>query len=97
MNIIKMICYRAETALAQQLTPFFAKAKQEKRMLVKQIFNTTADLLPDEENQTLTIKLYTLSTPRANDAVKSLSKLLNDTETVFPGTNLKLIFDFAAK
>ena len=96
MNIIKMICYRAETALAEIITPFFAKAKQEKRMLIKQIFNTTADLIPDHKNQTLTIKLYTLTTTRANNAVKELCSILNQTETVFPGTCLKLIFETTA-
>ena len=96
LNIIKMICYRAETALAELLSPFFAKAKQEKRMLVKQIFNTSVDLIPNEKNQTLTVKLYTLSTPRANRAVEELCLLLNQTETTFPGTHLKLIFEITA-
>ncbi len=96
LNIIKMICYRAETALAQQLTPVFAKAKQEKRMLVKQIFNTAADLKPDQKNRTLTVKLYSLSTPRANRAVQKLCEILNETETIFPGTNLRLIFKTSA-
>lgn len=92
LNIIKMICYRAETALAEQITPFFVKAKEEKRMLVKQIFNTAADLMPDEKNKTLTINLYSLSTPRANFVTEKLCGLLNETETVFPDTDYKLIF-----
>jgi len=96
LNIIKMICYRAETALAEQLTPLFTKAKNEKRMLVKQIFNTAADLIPDPKEQTLTVQLYSLSTPRANRAAEKLCELLNQTETVFPGTDLKLIFKSTA-
>lgn len=96
LNIIKMICYRAETALAEQLTPFFSRAKEEKRMLVKQIFNTAADVAPDEKNKTLTINLYSLSTPRANFAVEKLCELLNETQTVFPGTDYKLIFKTTA-
>ena len=96
LNIIKMICYRAETSLAEQLTPFFAKAKEEKRMLVKQIFNTAADLIPDEKNKTLTVNLYSLSTPRANYAAENLCEILNQTQTTFPETNLVLIFKTAA-
>ena len=91
-----MICYRAETALAEQLTPFFARAKEEKRMLIKQIFNTSADVTPDENEQTLTINLYSLSTPRANLATEKLCALLNDTQTIFPGTNYKMIFKTTA-
>jgi hypothetical protein len=96
LNLIKMICYRAETALAEILQEFFGKASEEKRMLIKQIFNTAADLLPDYDNLTLTVSLYSLSTPRANDAVKELCLLLNQTETIFPGTNLQLIFKTTA-
>lgn len=96
LNIIKMICYRAETALAEQLTPFFARAKEEKRMLVKQIFHTAADITPDEKNQTLTINLYSLSTPRANLAAEKLCELLNETQSVFPDTYYKLIFKTTA-
>ena len=96
LNIIKMICYRAETTLAEQLTPFFARAKEEKRMLIKQLFNTAADVVPDEKEQTLTINLYSLSTPRANLATEKLCTLLNDTQTVFPGTNYKMIFKTTA-
>jgi len=96
LNIIKMICYRAETALAEQFTPFFARTKEEKRMLVKQIFNTAADLVPDENNKTITIMLYSLSTPRANFAAGKLCELLNETESVFPDTDYKLIFKTTA-
>lgn len=96
MNIIKMICYRAETAMAELIAPFFSKAKQEKRMLIKQLLNTAIDLIPNEKDQTLTVKLYTLTTPRANRAVKELCVLLNQTESIFPGTKLKLIYEIAA-
>jgi len=96
LNLITMICYRAETALAEQLTPFFAKAVEEKRMLVKQISNTAADIIPDDINQTITIRLYSLSTPRSNLAADALCEILNHTETVFTGTNSILIFKTTA-
>lgn len=96
MNIIKMICYRAESALAALVNPIYVKGKNEKRMLIKQIFNTAADIIPDNVNQTLTVKLYSLSRPRDNKAVKQLCDLLNCSESTFPGTNLKLIFKTTA-
>ncbi len=96
LNIIKMICYRGETALSEQISPFFARSKEEKRMLIKQIFNTAADLIPDDEKQTLTVILYSLSTPRANFAVEKLCEILNDTQTVFPNTNYKMLFKTTA-
>ena len=91
-NTIKMICFRAETALANLLDPAFKRADQEKRMLIKQIIQSPADLLPDLEQNTLTITLHGLSTPRFNKAVESLLETLNQSNTLFPQTNLKMIF-----
>lgn len=96
MNIMKMICYRAETALANELSTFLLNAREEKRMLVKQIIQNNADLIPDYENKTLTVVLHSLSAPRFNDAVTKLTEVLNQTETIFPGTNLTLKFKSSA-
>lgn len=92
MNVIKMICYRAETSMAEVIAPNFYKEKEEKRMLIKQLFNTPADIIPNEKEQTLTIRLASLSAARYNQAISKLCEILNDTETLFPGTNLRLIY-----
>jgi len=92
MNIIKMICYRAETTFANILQEYLSRAADEKRMLVKQIINTAADLLPDYENKKLVIVIHSLSAPRFNAAVEKIIPLLNNTQTVFPGTDLVLVF-----
>lgn len=90
-NIIKMICYRAETALANQIH-FYNRAEDEKRMLIKQIIQTPVNIFPDYKNKTLTVTLHTLSTPRYNEIASTIATLLNETETIFPGTELALIF-----
>ena len=92
MNVIKMICYRAESALASTLSPHLTNAENEKRMVVKQIIHSNADVLPDYQNHTLTIRLYSLSANRYNKAVNQITQLLNETETTFPGTNLRMVF-----
>lgn len=93
MNTIKMIAFRAETAVANLLTPHYKKADQEIRMLVKEIIQADADLLPDYKQKILTVRIHSLSTPRANFAVQKLCPLLNESETIFPGTELRLIFE----
>jgi len=93
MNVIKMIAYRAETAVVNLLLPYYQAGYQQGRMLVKEIIQSDADLIPDYGNNTLTVRLHTLSTPRANRAVIELCKILNDTETVYPNTNLKLVYE----
>ena len=65
-------------------------------MLVKQIIQNNADLVPDYENKTLTVVLHTLSAPRFNRAAAKLSETLNQTETIFPGTDLQLKFEISA-
>ena len=96
MNVIKMICYRAESSVAQWIAPYLAKAENEKRMLIKQIIRSCADLTPDYENKTLTVTLHSLSAPRYNHAAAELTKILNQTETIFPGTDLKIIYEITA-
>ena len=96
MNILKMICYRAETSVANELATYLPSGKDEKRMLVKQIMENNADLLPDYENKTLTVVLHSLSAPRFNNAAVKLAELPTHTETIFPGTNLLMKFKISA-
>lgn len=65
-------------------------------MLVKQIVQNNADLLPDYENKTLTVVLHTLSATRFNHAAAKLAELLTQTETIFPGSNLLMKFKISA-
>lgn len=92
IHIIKMICYRAESAMANQVAQYFNRADDEKRMLIKQIIQTKANVYPDYKNKTLTVTLHSLSKPQYNKIAAHLTVLLNQTETVFPGTDLTLIF-----
>jgi hypothetical protein len=94
-NIIKMICYRAETAFANMLAAGYKKKTNEIRALVKSILFSEADIIPDYENKTFSIKLYGLATPRDNIALQKICQLLNDTETIFPNTDLKMVFKMA--
>lgn len=96
MNVIKMICYRAESAVASLISPYLANADKEKRMVVKQIIQANADVIPDYKNNTLNVVLYSLSANRYNQAVSELANLLNQTETTFPGTELRMVFKISA-
>ena len=92
MNMIKMICYRAETAVANLAAPYLAKDADEKRKFIRQIIDSPVDMNPDYQQKTLTITLYSLSANRYNAALLELIILMNQTETIFPGTDLTLIF-----
>ncbi len=94
INLIRMIAYRAETAVANSLCAFIENknAHQFKRMIVKQIIQTPADIIPDYQKGILNVKLHHLSAPRYNQVTRKLAELLNQTKTVFPGTELILKF-----
>jgi hypothetical protein len=95
MNVIKMICYRAESTVASLITPYFARAEDEKHMLIKQIIACNADLIPDYKENKLTVTLHSLSANRYNVAANILAELLTETETLFPGTNFRMEFKTA--
>lgn len=91
-NIIKMICYRAETSLAALLCKDYKKAFNEKRAMAKSVINTMCDLKPDYDSNILEVYLYTQATPRDNLAVEKLCRKLNENNTKFPGTELTLVY-----
>jgi hypothetical protein len=94
-NIIKMICYRAETSFANLLSHAFKKSLNEKRALVKSIIKMPGDIIPDYQNNQLTIKIYSQSSNRMNIALQEVIRQINDSQTKYPGTNLVLNFKIA--
>jgi hypothetical protein len=93
MSTLKMICYRAESAIANLLQGIYGRFTEEKRMLVKNIITTPVDLIPNLKNNTLTVKLHSLNTPKANELVTTICNTLNETKSIYPGTNLTMIYE----
>lgn len=92
MNTIKMIAYRAETALLNMIKPYYKNAEKDGRQVIKEIFKSDADIIPDYYEKTLTIRIHSLSNNRTNYALEKLCEIINETETIYPETNLKIIF-----
>ena len=95
VDTIKLIAYRAETAMATLLRGTLNRT-DDARALLRQIYNTEIDLLPDLSAKTLTVKLHHLSQAAHDDAVRHLCVQLNATETLFPDSDLKLVFVLGA-
>ena len=68
----------------------------EKRMLIKQIIQTPANILPNHQNNTLTVTIYSMSNQRYNQAVHKILDILNESKSVFPGTDLIMVFKSTA-
>jgi hypothetical protein len=87
-----MIAYRAESSMASLLGEHMARGGDDARALLRQLFQTEADLMPDTAAHTLTVKLHHLTQAAHDQAIEQLLADLNATQTVFPGTQLTLVF-----
>jgi hypothetical protein len=95
LDTIKMIAYRAETAMVQTIHQKMAR-HDDARSLLRAIYNTEVDILPDQQDKTLTVQLHPLANQSSDEAVRHLCEELNATETLFPGTELRLIYKLVA-
>jgi len=97
IDIIKMITYRAETAMANIILPKLTCYDQDTaKAIIKSIFQTPANILPDYENQVLIVELLYLSTHKKDKIIQKLMDSLNETQFCFPGTQLKLFYKFVS-
>jgi hypothetical protein len=91
MDTIRMVAYRAETALALLVRDVLRRT-DDARALVREIFTTEADYIPNDQDHTLTVRLHHLTNALSDQAARFLAAHLNESETLYPGTNLRLIF-----
>jgi hypothetical protein len=96
VDTIKMISFRAETAMANILRPVI-KRPDEARTLLRALYATEADLIPDLKAQTLTVHLHHMAQKNSDLAIQKLCEELNATETVFLRTSLRLILKLGSK
>jgi len=95
IDTIKMIAYRAETAMAHTLQEKMLRT-DDARALLRAVYTTEADMLPDEAAQTLTVRLHRMASRSHDKVIAHLCEELNATETVYPGTNLRLIYEMVS-
>ena len=91
MDTIKIIGYRAESALANLIKPHMSKP-EEARSLIRSIYQSNADLIVDKQNNKLCVYLHHSNFAATDSIIRKLFDDLNETETTFPGTNLKMSY-----
>jgi len=95
IDTVRMIAYRAETAMVGLLTGPAVDAAAA-RGLLQDLFVTEADMLPEPEKHLLRIRIHGASTPAANRALLRLIEQLNAAEMLYPGTDLRLTYELGA-
>ena len=90
MDAIRMATYNGESALARMIAPHYARADDEARTLLREIFSAPADL--EIEGNRLHVRVNPLAAPRRSRALAALCEDLTATETLYPGTKLTLVY-----
>jgi predicted nucleic acid-binding Zn-ribbon protein len=96
IDTIKMVAYRAETAMAQMAREKMSR-EDDARSLLRGLYRTEVDLLPDENAATLTVRVHHQANHCADEVIRHLCHELNQTETIFRGTNLRLVYELISK
>ncbi len=83
VDTIKMIAYRAETAMANGLREHLTRPDEARRLLCA-LYTTEADLLPAPQAGTLTVRLHHSANAVTDQAIEKLCAELTATETQAP-------------
>jgi hypothetical protein len=91
IDSIKMIAYRAESAMANICCQTMSHPDEARRLL-RAIYSTEVDLSVDKVEKTLTVQLHHLANNMSSRAVHQLCQEFTATKIVFPGTKLRVIY-----
>ena len=95
IDTLKMVAYRAETAMTQMAREKMHR-EDDARSLLRALYNTETDLLPDENAGTLTVRVHHQANRCSDEVIRHLCTELNQTKTIFPGTNLCLVYELVS-
>jgi hypothetical protein len=87
-NLIKMVAYQAESDLFRMVAPHYRRVADEGRTLIQSALASPADI--QVTNQELCLTLAPMSSAHRTRAIAALCEELNQSKTVFPGSNLRL-------
>ena len=96
MDAVRMIVYRAETALCGLLRSPTIDTPAARRIL-QDLFITEADIRPDAASGQLHIEVHRGSRPAVDRALENLLSQLNEMDITFPGTELTLHYALTTK
>ena len=90
VDTVKLIAYAARRRwlrCARELA-----RTDDARSLLRDLFCSEADLLPDLEQRVLRVQVHPMSNQRANRAIAHLLEHLNAAQFNYPGTKLQLVY-----
>ena len=94
VDLIRMIAYRAETRMLPAVSGAQGK-KRNPRKALQMLFGADANLIPDHDKGTLTVQVHGLGSNCVDGTLMPLLDELTATETCYPGTKLKLVYEIS--
>ena len=91
-HAIRIAAFNTAQSLARTIVTGtgYTRAEDEAHTLIRTALAGSGDIIPDPATNTLHIRLDPLPAPRHTAAIAELCQALNDTNTVYPGTDLTL-------
>lgn len=90
-HAIRMAAYNSESTLTRIITPHYARADDEARALIREAMTLSGDIRITGD--TLHVTLDPATAPRRSRALHALCQLLTATETIYPDTELKIVYN----
>ena len=95
MDVVRMIAYRAETRMMAPVIGAQGK-KPNARRLLRALLTSDANIIPEPAQHILRIQLLGLGSDACDRMLAPLIEELNATRTIYPGTQLTLVYEMAA-
>ena len=94
LDLVRMIAYRAETRMMAPVITTQGK-KPNARRLLRALLTSDANIIPVPANGILRIQLLGLGSDACDRMLAPLVEELNATRTIYPSTNLRLVYELA--
>lgn len=91
LDTVKMVAYRAETAMAGIVRGALTR-QDDARSVLQDLFRCSADIIPSPDKNELEVHVHPLANPRTNRAIAHLLEELNAASLTYPGTKLSLVY-----
>ena len=94
IDVVRMIAYRAETRM---MVPVITTQgnKPNARRLLRALLTSDANIIPQPAKGILRIQLLGLGSDACDRMLAPLVEELNATRTIYPGTDLRLVYELA--
>ena len=94
LDLVRMIAYRAETRMMAPVITTQGK-KPNARRLLRALLTSDANIIPLPAKGILCIQLLGLGSDACDRMLAPLVEELNATRTIYPGTDLRLVYELA--